>query len=69
MGSTADAMVVRIEVSNGVRKLTVRCPYCGREHVHNGGPEREDLSRYLGHRLSRCYSTEPKQYRLVYPYR
>ena len=30
------------------------CPVCGREHVHGGGPEREDPRTYLGHRLSHC---------------
>jgi len=68
MSSTAEARVVRIRVVEGVRKLTVRCPFCGREHEHDGGPENEDLSRYLGHRLSRCRIGERRQYRLVYPY-
>ena len=64
--SNAEAKVVKIEIIKGTRRLTVRCPFCGMEHYHNGGPSTEKLSRYLGHRLSGCRRMERKQYRLVY---
>jgi hypothetical protein len=63
----AVARVTKIDVVDGIRWITVRCPYCGREHFHEGGTEKEDLSLYLGHRLSRCRGREKKQYRIV-PY-
>jgi hypothetical protein len=35
------------------------------EHYHDGGPEKEPVSRFIGHRLSHCRNREPKQYRLI----
>ena len=61
----AEAKIVKVDVIDGIRRLTVRCPFCGMEHYHDGGPEKEPLSRFTGHRLSRCRNREPKQYRLV----
>ena len=61
----AEAKVVRVDVIDGIRRLTVRCPFCGMEHFHDGGPAKEDLSKFLGHRLSGCTNRERKQYRLV----
>jgi hypothetical protein len=61
----AEAKVVKVEVIDGIRRLTVRCPFCGMEHYHDGGPAKEELAKFLGHRLSRCRDRERKQYRLV----
>ena len=65
--ASAEAKVVRVEVIDGTRRITVRCPYCGMEHHHSGGPPNEKLGRYLGHRLSGCRDRERQQYRLVHP--
>ena len=61
----AEAKIVKIDIKKGIRQFTVRCPFCGREHMHEGGLANEDVSKYLGHRLSQCRSRDQKQYRIV----
>jgi hypothetical protein len=35
------------------------CPYCGRPHVHGGGPPEGDPRDYEGHRVSHCLRPVP----------
>jgi len=44
--------VKKCTVRDGVRILSIRCPYCGKIHTHGGGPV--NLAPCLGHRLSHC---------------
>jgi hypothetical protein len=66
-GSQKDpiARVVRIQEMRGKRTLTVRCPFCGKEHLHAAGAVSDSLDKFLGHRLSQCYGRDRRQYRLV----
>jgi hypothetical protein len=47
--------------SDGVWGLIVRCPYCGKRHLHGGGSG--DIPHY-GNRLSHC-PEPPRNYELV----
>ena len=32
----------------------IRCPYCGKTHRHGAGEIRDQVSRFLGHRVAHC---------------
>jgi hypothetical protein len=34
--------------------ITAKCPNCGRQHTHGGGPLDSDPDRHLGHRVAHC---------------
>ncbi len=60
------ATQVKVEArraSDGVFDLVVlKCPYCGRVHLHGGGNGEQPI---LGHRLSHCWERLPRDYELV----
>ena len=47
---------------DGVWTLTVKCPYCGKQHMHGGGDGKRP---FYGHRLSHCLKVPVEGYELV----
>jgi hypothetical protein len=41
------------------------CPLCGKSHIHGAGDDLEEISQYLGHRMSHCDTNEKSGYNLV----
>lgn len=66
---TPIALVKNIFYSrDGVRLLTVTCPFCGKEHTHGGGLVTEPVS--AGTRVNHCVTGNPGAgdlYELVVP--
>lgn len=52
----AVARITRIDGAAGVWHVHVRCPFCGRQHTHSGGPTGETPT--LGVRASHCHRGE-----------
>lgn len=61
------APVVIGTVSHDGRSVTVRCPWCRKDHVHGApdpAPEGSSM-KVVGLRLSHCTDREPGSYRII----
>lgn len=47
-----NARITKVEKSQGVNLITIRCPYCRKGHRHGGGSSK--FKPELGHRTSHC---------------
>lgn len=65
-----DVIVSRIELDRRggetLRLAFVKCPWCGREHVHSAGNTTMPLVACGGPRLGHCARPRDQEYRLTF---